>query len=229
MQWGAMGAHLSGYWGGINDSANRPQCSHWYYLLHKERTRWQWWGHRLVCAVQKTQTWSESDVLLFVAIKTANKLYSKYLTKQKNVCSLRQIGGSLCNQREPWVKGCHTLCPPACVGMMFLLWNAVLSLHQMYQDPCLPSSTSDSLVHRTLCQKALGSLMCFWQMCNRPLCSSWLAVVFALQLSHEYHITSSLSHGGIMNTDINWGKRGLWFLRCSSEFFCDFLDESLFW
>lgn len=91
----------------------------------------------------------------------------------------------------------------ACVGMMYLLWNAVLSLHQMYQDPCLPSSTYDSLVHRTLCQKALGSLMCFWQMCNGPLCSSWLAVVFALQLSHEYHIISSLSHDGIMNTDIN--------------------------
>lgn len=61
----------------------------------------------------------------------------------------------------------------ACAGMMYLLWNAVLSLHQMYQDPCLPSSTSDSLVHRTLCQKALGSLMCFWQLCNGPLCSSW--------------------------------------------------------
>ena len=57
--------------------------------------------------------------------------------------------------------------PPPCltVGMMFLLWNAVLALRQMERDPCLSkSSTFDSSVHRILSQKSWGDQDVFWQM-----------------------------------------------------------------
>ena len=57
--------------------------------------------------------------------------------------------------------------PPPCltVGMMFLLWNAVLVLRKMKWDPCLPeSSTFDSSVHRILSQKSWGDQDVFWQM-----------------------------------------------------------------
>ncbi len=36
----------------------------------------------------------------------------------------------------------------------------------------------------------------------------------------------SLSYGGVMNTDLNWGKWGLQFFRCCCGVFCDLLDES---
>ncbi len=36
----------------------------------------------------------------------------------------------------------------------------------------------------------------------------------------------SLSYGGVMNTDLIWGKGGLQFFRCCCEVFCDLLDES---
>ncbi len=36
----------------------------------------------------------------------------------------------------------------------------------------------------------------------------------------------SLSYGGVMNTDLNWGKWGLQFFRYCCGVFCDLLDES---
>ena len=64
--------------------------------------------------------------------------------------------------------------PPPCltVGMMFLLWNAVLALRQMERDPCLSkSSTFDSSVHRILSQKSWGVIkMFFFGKCEMSLC-----------------------------------------------------------
>ncbi len=39
-------------------------------------------------------------------------------------------------------------------------------------------------------------------------------------------IAQSLSYGGVVDTDLNWGKRGLQFFRCCCGVFCDLLDES---
>ncbi len=36
----------------------------------------------------------------------------------------------------------------------------------------------------------------------------------------------SLSYGGVMNTNLNWGKWGLQYFRCCCGVFCDLLDES---
>ena len=64
--------------------------------------------------------------------------------------------------------------PPPCftIGMMFLLWNAVLALRQMERDPCLSkSSTFDSSVHRILSQKSWGVIkMFFFGKCEMSLC-----------------------------------------------------------
>ncbi len=65
-----------------------------------------------------------------------------------------------------------------------------------------------------------------WQMWDEPLCSFWLAMAFAMELSHGCRFCPwSLSYYWIMNTDLNWGKWGLQFFRCSSGFFYDLLDE----
>ncbi len=49
--------------------------------------------------------------------------------------------------------------------------------------------------------------------------SSWNSAMQAI-------FAQSLSYGGVMNTDLNWGKWGLQFFRCCCGVFCDLLDES---
>ncbi len=49
--------------------------------------------------------------------------------------------------------------------------------------------------------------------------SSWNSAMQAI-------FSQSLSYGGVMNTDLNWGKWGLQFFRCFCGVFCDLLDES---
>ncbi len=48
--------------------------------------------------------------------------------------------------------------------------------------------------------------------------SSWNSAMQAI-------FAQSLSYGGVMNTDLNWGKWGLQFFRCCCGVFCDLLDE----
>ncbi len=68
--------------------------------------------------------------------------------------------------------------------------------------------------------KCLGdSQDILWQMWGEPLCT------FLYFSPMEAVFPQSLSYCWIMNTDLNWGKWGLWFFRCCSGFFFELLDE----
>ena len=67
----------------------------------------------------------------------------------------------------------------------------------------------------------------FWQNWDKLLCSVCSAVVFVLELCHAGHFCPVSFFGGVMNTDLNWGKWGLQFFGCCCGVFCDLLDGSL--
>lgn len=55
-----------------------------------------------------------------------------------------------------------------------------------------------------------------------------ICLVSTLKLSNGLHWRPvTLSYCGVMNTDLNWGKRGLQSFSCTSWVFCDLLDELL--
>ncbi len=61
--------------------------------------------------------------------------------------------------------------------------------------------------------------MSFYVLFAQQRFSSWNSAMKAI-------FAQSLSYGGVMNTDLNWGKWGLQFFRCCCGVFCDLLDES---
>ncbi len=61
----------------------------------------------------------------------------------------------------------------------------------------------------------------FWQMWDKPLCSFWSAMAFALELSHGCHFCP------VSFLLLNHEHWGLQFFTCCSGFFYDLLDESL--
>jgi len=69
-------------------------------------------------------------------------------------------------------------------------------------------------------QKSWGSLKCFlakFVLFAQQWFSSWNSAMQAI----------FLPYGGVMNTDLNWGRWGLQFFGSCSGVFCDLLDESL--
>ncbi len=104
---------------------------------------------------------------------------------------------------------------------MFFFWNAVLLLRKMYWDTHLPkSSTFVSSVHRVFSQKSWGSSRCFLAKLRRAF------MFFLLSSGFRLGTLSCRPYGGVMNTDLNWGKWGLQFFRCCCGVCCDLLDES---
>ncbi len=72
--------------------------------------------------------------------------------------------------------------------------------------------------------KVLGIIkIFFWQNWDNPL---FFLLSSGFRLGDWAIFAQSLSYGGVMNTDLNWGKWGLQFFRCCCEVFCDLLDES---
>lgn len=113
---------------------------------------------------------------------------------------------------------------------MLFFCNAVLLLRQMLMGHIhIPKSlTFVSSVYRVFSQKSWGSSRCFLAKLRWAFMffyaqlqfSSWNSVMQAI-------FAQTLSYGGVMNTDLNWGKWGLQFLRCCYGVFCDLLDKSL--
>lgn len=71
--------------------------------------------------------------------------------------------------------------------------------------------------------------MFYWQILDEPLCSFWLALVFAIGFFPWMPFLPTLSFLNcwiIMNSHFTWGKWGLQFFRTCSGSFCDLLNDS---
>ncbi len=95
--------------------------------------------------------------------------------------------------KQPQTITHHTNTPCLTVGMMFFLWNAVLfyarcnGTHTFQKVQLLSHQSTEYL------SKSLGDNQdIFWQMLDKPLCSFWSAVAFALELSHGCRFLPSL-------------------------------------
>ncbi len=121
-----------------------------------------------------------------------------------------------------------TLPPPYfTVGMMFFFWNAVtFTPDVMGHTPskkfnfCLVSPQSIFAKVFGIIKMFSGKTeMSFYVLFAQQRFWSWNSAMQAI-------FAQSLSYGGVMNTDLNWGKWGLQFFKCCCGVFCDLLDES---
>lgn len=82
------------------------------------------------------------------------------------------------------------------------------------------SSTSHVIQH-TPSKKfnfSRGSLRCFWHW-DKPLCYAVeIFEIFISKLAMKTIFGKSISYGGVMNTDLNWGKWGMQFFGCCGSF-----------
>lgn len=117
--------------------------------------------------------------------------------------------------------------------LLWKLWNKCCV--SFIPDSCFPKSSTFRLIcPQNIIPYDLGSRRCFFFffLANMRhafmllLVNSVFCLVTLTWIPHAPTAPSeSLSNGGIMNTVLISGKWSLQFLRCSSIFFCDFMDE----
>lgn len=96
--------------------------------------------------------------------------------------------------------------------------NSWICLSRQVFQVLAPDHHTTTLHHRVFSQNSQGSSRCFLAKLRR-------AFVFLLLSSGFVLGTQSLSYGGVMNSDINWGKWSMQFFGCCSGVFRDLLDE----